>query len=198
MVYFIIFTYYFQCISNYTHEDYSELVIKAFAQDKTATIDKVLQAIVNIQRWDVVRKSCKSLEYLYETIVSKEYENLNKTKLTSKCKSYQEFQNTQKEIHKLILQGPILKAANLPMLFATLPITLKNVKKQRELYSVSYIEESNEKLEHVPAVEANTTETLTTLVEKARENTDHIIFTEVYQKAVKAEEEEISKKVNIN
>lgn len=184
------------CISNYTHEDYSELVLKAFAQDKNATIDKILQAIVNIQRWDVIRKSSKSLEYLYETILSKEYESLNKSKLTDKCKTYQEFQNAQKEIHKQMLQGPIIKAKNLPLLFAKLPITLKNVKKQQDLYNIPYSRESNEKPEEnvlVSTLDAPA-EGLTTLLDKARDNRDNIIFTEVYQKAVRVEEEQVQKK----
>ncbi|KAI5748463.1 hypothetical protein M8J77_025825 [Diaphorina citri] len=170
------------CISNYTHEDYSELVIKAFSQDKNATIDKILQAIVNIERWDVIRCSSKSLDHLYETIVAKEYESLNKVKLSDQCKTYKEFQNAQKEIHKHILEGPNIKANNLPLLFSTLPITLKNVTKQREMYSAPY-EENNFKLEDDTPSETPT-EGLGAIIEKARDNTDNIIFTAVYEKAV--------------
>ncbi|KAL1460640.1 hypothetical protein WDU94_012603 [Cyamophila willieti] len=186
------------CIANYNHEDYSELVIKTFAQDKNATIDKVLQAIVNIERWDVIRQSSKSLHHLYETILSKEYESINKIKLSDKCKTYLEFQNAQKEIHEQLSQGSVIKAKNLPILFATLPITLKNVKKQRDLYCVTYNEETSLKPEEemivqVPVLE-RPIEAFTALLDKARDNTDNIIFTEVYQKAVAIEEEESLKK----
>uniref|UniRef100_A0A8D8LMQ9 Death domain-containing protein n=3 Tax=Cacopsylla melanoneura TaxID=428564 RepID=A0A8D8LMQ9_9HEMI len=185
------------CIANYNHEDYSELAIKTFSQDKNATIDKILQAIVNIERWDVIRQSSKSLHHLYETVLSKEYESINKVKLTDQCETYLEFQNAQKEIHKQLSQGSVIKAKKLPILFATLPITLKNVKKQRDLYSVPYSEENNLKPEGeivlVPPLK-RPIEAFTALLDKARDNTDNIIFTEVYQKAVAIEEEESFKK----
>lgn len=141
--------------------------------------------MVNIERWDVIRQSSKSLHYLYEVIISKEYENVNKVKLSAQGTTYQEFERAQKEIHSQIQEGPIIKANNLSVLFATIPITLKNMKKQREIYNDDSSIDNNLKPESVPVyTSAEPTEDLLNLLNKARDNTDHIIFTEVYQKAI--------------